>query len=323
MVMSAGRQSIALLVPAFNAAAYLPRLLRSAHAQTEPFDHIWVYDDCSTDNTAEVALAHGAQVLRGTVNKGCSAGKQALAEAVQADWLHFHDADDELLPNFVELARAWIDRGAPDVVLFDYEYRDNDTDELLLRRHFDDAQLKADPRRYSIREQINAICGLYRRQPFLSAGGYRDDPAVLYNEDVACHIRLAFAGLTFGAENEVSIVNYRIGGSMSGANQLRCLRSHHAVMQRTLQHPDAGPYRAEIAAKLWAVAGRLAAYDAWADADLAVATASSIAPPTSPAGSAAFRALARIHPHMALRMRERWIRWRRPGQRESPAVATA
>ena len=307
--------TIALLIPAYNAAPWLPRLLASAQAQSQPFDAIWVYDDCSTDDTAAVASALGARVLSGAVNRGCSVGKNALAAHVEADWLHFHDADDELLPNFVELARGWINRGAPDVVLFDYEYRDNDTGELLARRQFDHVALTADPRGYAIREQINAICGLYRREVYLAAGGSDEDPAVLFNEDVAFHIKLAFAGLTFGAENEVSIINYRIGGSMSGANQHSCLLAHHEVMQRALAHPDAAPWRREIAVKLWAVAGRLAAYLDWAQADRAAMTAAAIAPPDSKAGSAVFRSLARLSPRAALRLREHWVRFAKPALR--------
>ena len=299
--------TIALLIPAYNAAPWLPRLLASAHAQSRPFDAIWVYDDCSTDDTAAVASAHGAQVLRGAVNKGCSAGKNALAAHVDADWLHFHDADDELLPNFVELARGWIDRGAPDVVLFNYEYRDNESGKLLAKSHFDHAALTEDPRRYAIQTQINPFCGLYRRSAYLASGGYDEDPAVLFNEDVAFHIKLAFAGLTFGVENEVSIINYRIWGSMSGANQHNCLLAHHEVMRRTLAHPDAAPYRADIAIKLWAVAGRLAACGDWDSSDRAAMTAHSIAPPDTTAGSKLFRFIARRRPKIALRVRERWI----------------
>lgn len=306
------RQSIALLIPAYNAADFLPRLLRSANAQTEPFDQIWVYDDCSTDDTAAVAEKWGARVLRGDVNRGCSAGKDALARHVDADWLHFHDADDELLPNFVSLARKWIDGACPDVVLFDYEYRDEETNALLLQRAFDPVQLSIDPRSYAIREQINPFCGLYRRSAFLAAGGYQDPPEMLYNEDVACHIRLAFAGLSFGAENEVSIINYRRGGSMSAANQLKCLQSHFAVMQRTLVHPDAGPYRDDIAVKLWAVAGALAAYDDWENARNALSMADQICPPPPSTGSRVFRMVARLNPQLALRLRERWIRLAKP-----------
>lgn len=304
--------SIALLIPAYNAELYLPRLLRSAHAQREPFDEIWVYDDCSTDNTALVAEGLGAQVLRGEVNQGCSAGKDALARHVEADWLHFHDADDELLPNFVSLARKWIQHGAPDVVLFNFEYRDEETGELILTARFDAEELQRDPRSYAIRNQINAICGLYRRSAFLKAGGYDHVPEVLYNEDVACHIRLAFAGLTFGAESEISIINYRRDGSMSAANQLKCLQSHLAVMCLTLAHPDAGPYREDIATKLWAVAGALAAYDDWGNARKAIVLANEIIPPPASAGSNMFRIIARSNPHIALRLREHWIRIAKP-----------
>ena len=40
--------------------------------QTKRFDEIWVYDDCSRDNTSEIAERYGARVVRGAVNRGCS-----------------------------------------------------------------------------------------------------------------------------------------------------------------------------------------------------------------------------------------------------------
>ena len=138
---------------------------------------------------------------------------------------------------------------------------------------------------------------------------------MLFNEDVAFHIKLAFAGLTFGAEHEVSIINYRIGGSMSGANQHSCLLAHHEVMQRVLAHPDAAPWRREIAAKLWSVAGSLAAYSDWVQADRAAATAAMITPPGLRSGSNLFRTVARFSPKVALRLRERWVRFAKPEQR--------
>src|SRR3954453_5367691 len=101
--------SLALCIPAYNAAAYLPRLLVSAIRQTLPFNEIWVYDDCSTDGTAAMAERYGARVMRGDVNRGCSIGKNRLAAETKCEWIHFHDADDELLPNFVERARVWME----------------------------------------------------------------------------------------------------------------------------------------------------------------------------------------------------------------------
>jgi len=309
------RPTLALMIPAYNAAAFLPRLLKSAAEQTEPFDAIWVYDDCSTDNSVEVARAHGAQVLSGDVNRGCSAGKNRLAQHVDADWIHFHDADDDLLPNFVGLARKWIMDGRFDVVLFDYEYRDGATNELLLERHFDHETLVKDPKSLAIREQINPFCGLYRRSAYLAAGGYEEDPAVLYNEDVAFHIRLAFAGLSFAAENEVSIINFRYSNSMSSGNALRCLQAHFEVMRKTLARPGAHRYQKKIGERLWHVAGGLRAYGDRKSAEAAAQLANTLCSPPKSSGSAIFRALARVSPAAALHFRERWIRTMKPAQR--------
>ena len=116
---------LAICIPAHNETKLLPKLMAAIGAQTVPFDEVWLYDDCSTDGTAELAESHGARVVRGTHNVGCSAGKNALAERTTCEWVHFLDADDIPLPHFVERAHQWMNKpDAPDVVLFHYEYRD-------------------------------------------------------------------------------------------------------------------------------------------------------------------------------------------------------
>ncbi len=306
------RPRLAMLIPAYNAASYLPRLLHSAARQTEPFDEIAVYDDGSTDGTAEIARSFGADVVRGEVNRGCSHGKNTLAARAAAEWIHFHDADDELLPHFVELARRWMAHGRFDVALFAYEERDGATGARMGRRRFDPLDLARDARSYAIREQINPFCGLYRREAFLRAGGYDEDPRVLYNEDVALHIRLAFAGLSFAAETEAAIVNHRRMDSMSAANAAKCARAHYHVLRKTAERPGAEAYSRELASKLWKVAGGLAAHLDWETADAAGALAARLAPPAPGDGSALFRALSALSPPLALRVRETWIRGFKP-----------
>ena len=59
--------TIALCIPAYNAAWCLPKLLKSANDQLIPFDEILVYNDCSTDNTEEIAKkiwCHGNKWFR-------------------------------------------------------------------------------------------------------------------------------------------------------------------------------------------------------------------------------------------------------------------
>jgi glycosyltransferase involved in cell wall biosynthesis len=310
------RPTLSLLIPAYNAAPYLPRLLRSAQAQSQGFDEIWIYDDCSTDNTAEVAAAHGAKVLRGDVNKGCSAGKNALAASVETDWMHFHDADDELLPNFVELAHKWIAKDKFDVVLFDYEYRDNETNELILTQRFDQTALETDPKGYAIGKQINPFCGLYRRSAYLALGGYDEDPKILYAEDSAFHQKLAFGNLAFSSESELSIINYRLSNSMSAQNKIKCAVSNLEALKLCLTYSDSNAYHREIAAGLWSVSALLLSYDQKALAVEAAKLALRLAPQVRPTGSPLFESLAYLFPLTGLQLREQAIRFFKPAFRK-------
>ncbi|HXI69416.1 MAG TPA: glycosyltransferase family A protein [Verrucomicrobiae bacterium] len=305
--------TVALCIPAYNAAKFLPRLLNSAAAQVISFDEIIVCDDASKDDTVAVARSFGAEVIVNSANSGCSVSKNNALNAASTDWIHFHDADDELLPNFTSLARHWAIRpDAPDVILFDYEYRDNDTGELIARSDFSDEKLRQDQLRYAILNQINPFCGLYRRARLLEVNGYDTEPEILYNEDVAFHCKLALAGFIFRAEKEVSIINYRINGSMSGANQVKCLKAHHAVM-RKVAAAVGHKYPAEIASRLWAAATGLAAYQEWESADAALGDAQKLYRGVPRNQPKRFAALCRVvGPRVAFRLRERAIRLFKP-----------
>jgi glycosyltransferase involved in cell wall biosynthesis len=303
--------SLALCIPAYNAASYLPRLLKSAQGQTIPFNEIWVYDDCSTDNTVEIAENFGARVVRGAVNLGCSHGKNILADRTTCDWIHFHDADDELYPNFVATAHKWMSlESPPDIVLFDYEWRDDVTNELISVRHFDDFQLRSNAISYAIREQINPFCGLYRRSSYLQAGGYDTDPLVLYNEDVAFHCRMAIAGLKFNAEPTITVINYRRGNSMSAENQVKCVQAHFHVLKKIASSLD-GKYSDIISLKLWYLAGVAASYLNWGLVNDSIKLSLQINPMPNELNPI-FKIVCNINPYLAFWLREHFIRFFKP-----------
>ena len=93
--------TVSLLIPCFNSAAHLPRLFTGVRAQTKPFDEIVCYDDCSDDNTAEVAASLGAIVIRGTKRRGAAHARNRLLDAATCEWVHFHDSDDLISPDYV------------------------------------------------------------------------------------------------------------------------------------------------------------------------------------------------------------------------------
>lgn len=316
--MDISAPTVALCIPAYNAAGFLPRLLESAKAQSEPFDEIWVYDDASTDDTATVARSLGAQVIRGERNAGCSHGKNVLARASGCDWLHFHDADDELEPHFVATARPWMKRETgPDVVLFSYRAVDDRNGEQLYTRVFDAESLRRDAIACCLTEQINPFSGIYRREPFLACGGWDEDPAVLASEDQAGHLRIALAGLHFDADPTVTVINHIRDGSMTTGNMARCPRAEYRIMEKNAALL-ATVHRPILARRLWKIAGAAGSFLDWTTADNCVGLAREIDPHATIAGSRAFGALARVAPRLALRMRERLVRLTRPQLRANP-----
>jgi glycosyltransferase involved in cell wall biosynthesis len=313
--------SVALCIPAYNAGRFLPRLLAAARAQTIPFDDVWVFDDASADNTSAITKEFGAKVITAAQNSGCSFGKNTLAECTSCDWIHFHDADDSLLPGFVVHARECIQRhgGEADVILLAYEMREEGTDRSLGARKFDDASLRQDALRYAIQEQINPFCGLYRRSTFLAAGGYDTDPLVLYNEDVAFHIRLALRGLKFRADDQVQIVNYCRADSMSSTNKAKCARAQFHVMRKLVEELASerrlSSYSEPIASRLWDIATFAASFCDWEYVDRCIELAHQLGSRRPARGSARFQFLTKLSPRVAYRVRENLIRFFRPALR--------
>jgi chlorobactene glucosyltransferase len=89
---------LAIIIPARNEAANLRRLLPSLQALDYPGPlEIIVVDDGSTDETAAIAQAHGARLIRLDGPPSGWFGKphacQQGAEAAYAEWLLFTDAD--------------------------------------------------------------------------------------------------------------------------------------------------------------------------------------------------------------------------------------
>jgi len=310
--------TIALGIPARNAVAHLPRLLESVRTQTVPFDEVLLYDDASTDGTGDIARAFGARIVRTDVNTGPSLGKNQLAQLTSADWVHFHDADEALQPEFVARARTAIS-DAVDVVLFDTEDRDDVTGRQLGQSRWGDVALRDDAVRYCIEHTVTN-CGVYRRSAFLRAGGFDTDEATKYNEDQAMHLRLALAGLRFSAAGYVGVIVYRRTGSMSSGHPIECARAQLEVLVRAAD-ATGRKYAGEIGRRLWRLAGVLGGYQDWPSVRRSVNLAERLGYTQPASEHAAVRLMARFSPYGAVRLREAFIRAVKPELRRGmPSV---
>jgi glycosyltransferase involved in cell wall biosynthesis len=91
--------TIAVVIPAYNAGATLPACLDAlARSERKP-DEIIVFDDGSSDETAGIGRAAGANVLRsGPPQQGPAIGRNLGAATTSADIIVFVDADVALRP---------------------------------------------------------------------------------------------------------------------------------------------------------------------------------------------------------------------------------
>jgi glycosyltransferase involved in cell wall biosynthesis len=218
--------TFSLLVPCYNAAGFLPRLWATVRAQTRSFDEFICYDDASTDDTARVAESLGATVIRGERNGGPARARNALWHAAHGDWVHFHDADDLLRPEFLEKMSRLANENV-DVVVCAARWQHPDG---ALERdwHYADAPLRASPVDYVLEHPIGGINGLYRPAALARVGGFDETLAVW--EDADLHVRLAASGARFRAIEEVLVVACRRPDSQS-AELKRNWRSRLAALE--------------------------------------------------------------------------------------------
>lgn len=86
---------VAVIIPAYNAAATIDRAIASVERQTYPNWEIVVADDASTDNTAELAARHSkTKVVSLLCNSGAAAARDLGVQNAEADLIAMLDADD-------------------------------------------------------------------------------------------------------------------------------------------------------------------------------------------------------------------------------------
>lgn len=182
-----------VIVPAYNAAETIGACVRALAEQTVPRERfeVIVVDDGSTDDTAAVARAAGARVLR-IPHSGPAAARNAGARAARAPILLFTDADCEPGPRWVEsLLQAFSD---PRVAGAKGSYR---TRQRGLVSRFVQAEYEEKYGRLARQETIDFVdtyAAAYRKEVFLANRGFDPGFPVPSVEDQEFSFRLSRKG---------------------------------------------------------------------------------------------------------------------------------
>lgn len=104
--------SVSVIVPAFNNEKTIGETVKSLKNMDYPKDRleIIVVDDASTDKTAEVALSHGATVVRREERGGCAAAKNTGVNHAKNEIIAFIDSNVRAAKNWLkELVKPFED----------------------------------------------------------------------------------------------------------------------------------------------------------------------------------------------------------------------
>lgn len=215
---------ISVVIPAYNAAGFLPRCLDSVFAQTVRPQEVIVVDDGSTDNTAAVARRLGAKVVR-RPNGGLAAARNTGIAHASSEWIALLDADDLWSPQKLEWQTSCI--GAETILVYT-GVRFFDRSGTLEDRPAISAAAASKILRYC--NPIAPSSVLVRRQSVMHGGGFREDLRAC--EDWEMWVRIQGLG-QFVAVRAPLTHYYVHPGSMS-ANPERMLHALDQILDSTL-----------------------------------------------------------------------------------------
>lgn len=92
---------ISIIIPVKNGSNYIKEAIEGIQKQNMNVEII-VVDDCSDDNTVEIAEKYGCKIIRHDSTKGQVAGKNDGLKIAEGKYVIFHDHDDVMREGSLE-----------------------------------------------------------------------------------------------------------------------------------------------------------------------------------------------------------------------------
>ena len=96
--------NVSICIPTFNNESTILSVLNSAKSQTYTAKDIFIFDDCSTDDTTLMLSDAKVNIVTHSKNLGRGAVRNAAIEHIDTEFILFCDATNLLPPNFVSKA---------------------------------------------------------------------------------------------------------------------------------------------------------------------------------------------------------------------------
>ncbi|MDR2120233.1 MAG: glycosyltransferase [Tannerella sp.] len=163
--------AVSVVIPVHNAEEFLEETLLSVLSSVYPNMEIIIVDDGSTDGSPAVAARYAGQYAHirflQQPNAGAAAARNRAVAEARGEYILPVDADDRISPQYISLAVEAIS-GRPDVKVVYPEAE-------FFGERSGKWRLPPFSIRLLARKNMIPVSGLYRREDWVRAGGYRTD----------------------------------------------------------------------------------------------------------------------------------------------------
>ncbi len=158
------KNSITVVIAAYNSEKYIEECLNSLSIQTDPDFEVIIIDDGSKDNTKSICNKFISNDIRFKYffkpNSGVSSARNLGIEKSQSEWILFLDSDDYVSQNFILNHRKNIERAERGDIIFCGFYRVDSTGKLI-------STSKGDKHHFGLDEKGEAIEYLHIKNDLL------------------------------------------------------------------------------------------------------------------------------------------------------------
>lgn len=244
--------TISVVIPLYNKREFIERALRSITKQTRLPLEVIVVNDGSVDGGEALALPFQPLVrVVNQVNQGVSAARNRGIQEAAGEFIAFLDADDEWLPDYLQVIEGLIDR-YPTCAVYgtSYDFVDEDgTRRKISRFGIDEVnpiQLLSDlPKAYLGDPPLYTSSVTARKAALTKIGGF--PLGVKLGEDIETWFRLSLEGcVAYAAASHV--LYHRDTGKNTCAVVQQEDELHAVKTARALLNDDANHNRASIQA---------------------------------------------------------------------------
>ena len=126
---------VSIITPNYNCSRFIAQTIESVLSQTYTDWEMLVVDDCSTDDSYDIALEYASKdnrikVIRNDKNSGAAVSRNKAIEIAQGEFIAFLDSDDLWSPIKLEKQIAFMRENHCDFSFCEYEHIDEGNNSL-------------------------------------------------------------------------------------------------------------------------------------------------------------------------------------------------